>query len=805
MTSYKQIPDNLDENSAFRETLELLGWNRLGEQISTFAITSQCREKCKNIELPDSISISRRYIEMTLEIGDLDKKIEGGLNFLGVHDLEDILLRCLKCGAVSGEELLKVAETLRTSRHIRRNIDDSITRPNITALLADVSTLPDVQKVLEFGVEEGGRVADRASRKLLESRRKWQGLRLELRANLQHMIRQYNSILQDHIISERSGRSVLAVKATAADQLFGIVHDTSATGNTIFVEPQSVIGLGNRIARVESEIHQEEKRLLLEWSHLIGEHFEALSHLCSVMLDLELALVRARYSFWLNAVPPTLSESINTPFMIEKFRHPLLVWKEKKEKGEAVVPITFEVPSHLKVVAITGPNTGGKTIAMKSIGLAALMARAGFFLPCIGKPCLPWCYQVLGDIGDEQSLDQNLSTFSGHIVRIRRIFKSLSNSLGPSIVLLDEVGAGTDPTEGTALAIALLKTLADRARLTIATTHLGGVKSLKYNDQRFENASVSFDSETISPQYDLQWGIPGRSNALAIARRLGLDSSVINVAQDLIGPEGIEDVNKIIRGLEKQRKRQQEAAEDAASLLARTELLHDEILENWNNQRLISAEIEEKVREKLEASIRQGQKEVAKLIHRLRDRDASGETARLSGQKLRQMSHNAQQRTTKNTSENWLPKVGDRVRLIALSKACEVLEISDDGLELKVLCGLFRSTVNLNAVESLDGHQFKQPLPTVRVSRPLAANSHSLIRTKRNTIDVRGLRVHEAASVVEEKLRSATGPTWVIHGIGTGKLKKGLHSWLATLAYVDKVVDAEQRDGGLGCSVIWLS
>ena len=192
-------------------------------------------------------------------------------------------------------------------------------------------------------------------------------------------------------------------------------------------------------------------------------------------------------------------------------------------KKNTVVPTSFDVSPDLKVVAITGPNTGGKTVALKSIGLAVLMAKAGLLLPCTGSPRLPWCKNILADIGDEQSLQQNLSTFSGHILRISRILDAIASFPGTTLVLLDEVGAGTDPSEGTALAMALLKIMADRARLTIATTHFGELKALKYSDSRFENASVSFDSETIKPTFHLQWGIPGRSNAIEISKRLGLD------------------------------------------------------------------------------------------------------------------------------------------------------------------------------------------------------------------------------------------------------------------------------------------
>jgi DNA mismatch repair protein MutS2 len=453
-------------------------------------------------------------------------------------------------------------------------------------------------------------------------------------------------------------------------------------------------------------------------------------------------------------------------------------------------------------VAITGPNTGGKTVTLKSIGLAALMARAGLWLPCSGRPSLPWCAQVLADIGDEQSLQQSLSTFSGHVKRIGRILEALHSGEAPALVLLDEVGAGTDPSEGTALATALLRSLADRARLTIATTHFGELKALKYSDSRFENASVAFDSDTLSPTYRLLWGIPGRSNALAIATRLGLDADVIAQARELLAPRAEGDVNAVIRGLEDQRQRQQAAAEDAAALLARTELLHEELLARWERQRQESSQRQEQGRQRLETSIRDGQKEVRRLIRRLRDGKADGETARQAGQRLRRLEADHKPRPERREHRDWCPEVGERIRLLALGKAAEVLAISDDGCQLSVRCGVLRSTVDLAAVESLDGRRPTPPQPVVKV-KARAGGAGAQVRTSRNTVDVRGMRVHEAESAVEEVLRSASGPVWVIHGVGSGRLKRGLRAWLGTVPYVERVCDAEQGDGGAGCSVIW--
>ena len=799
-----------------QDTLELLEWPRLAEQLASFASTAPGRRACLELPLPASLAASQAMLAETTELLGLDGLLEGGLSFQGVADIAPLVALCAKGGTAAGEDLLALAGTLAAARRLRRQIDDSELRPVCSALVAELRTLPELEQRLHFCLEEGGRVADRASPPLEGLRRQLLGVRAERRERLQELLRRWGSLLQDTVVAERNGRPVLAVKAGAAAQVPGLVHDSSASGQTVFIEPQAVIALGNRIRDLEGRERDLEREVLMALSNQVGEEAEALAGLHQVLLRLDAGLARARYGQWLGAVRPELAAEPEAPFELRDLRHPLLLWQHKRQGGHPVVPVSLVVAPELRVVAITGPNTGGKTVTLKSVGLAALMARAGLFLPCSGTPRLPWCAQVLADIGDEQSLQQNLSTFSGHIRRIARILEALPGSGaagGAALVLLDEVGAGTDPLEGSALATALLKHLADRARLTIATTHFGELKALKYHDPRFENASVAFDVDTLSPTYRLQWGIPGRSNALAIARRLGLGEPVLELAAAQLEPLGEGEVNQVIAGLEDQRQRQQEAAEEAAALLARTELLHEELLLRWQQQNQQSAELQEQRRQQLERSIRQGQNEVKRIIRRLRQgqdggRSSStelGETARQAGQRLKSLEQQHRPAPERREHRGWMPAVGDRVRVLSLGKAGEVLALADDGRELTVRCGVMRLTVELAGIEGLHGEKPTPPEVQVQVKgqRGLGGRGPE-VRTEGNTVDVRGLRVHEAEAAVEERLRGANGPVWVIHGIGTGKLKRGLRQWLTTLPYVDRVSDAEQGDGGLGCSVIYV-
>ncbi len=492
---------------------------------------------------------------------------------------------------------------------------------------------------------------------------------------------------------------------------------------------------------------------------------------------------------------------------LRQLKHPLLLWQQKKEQGAAVVPTDLVVQPDLRVVAITGPNTGGKTVTLKTLGLTALMAKVGMFVPAREPVELPWFESVLADIGDEQSIEQSLSTFSGHVKRIGRILDELEgdDGLANALVLLDEVGAGTDPSEGSALAIALLKYLADHTQLTVATTHYGELKSLKYEDDRFENASVEFDDVALAPTYRLLWGIPGRSNALSIARRLGLKETVLTQAKQQMGSVS-EDVNQVIEGLEKQRRRQENRAEEAEKLVAKAEKFYQEVEDRAKRLREREQSMKRQQEKDVETALLHARAEIAQVIRELQQGGKTAQDAQKATETLDQIAEKRLPTGThpaKVKSTGYRPKVGERVRLSSLGgQVAEVLEEADGDGKVAVRFGIMKMTVELADVESLKGEK-AEPVEKPPKAQPMVKSEPPApaVRTEQNTVDLRGMRVMEAEGVLENAIARANGPLWLIHGHGTGKLRYGVHEYLKRHPQVKGFEAAEQADGGKGVTV----
>lgn len=800
------------------ETLELLEWPRLCEHLATFAATKLGAIAARQIHIPTSLAETEQLLTQTQEVYELETSLATSLSFEGIHDIGDSLERARLHGILSGAELLAIATTLAGMRSLRRVIDSQPNIPVLKSLVADLRTYPELEQEIHHCIDEQAEVADRASPQLGAIRGQLKQVRDRIYQTLQQIMQRHSGAIQQQLITQRSDRFVIPVKAPQKDAIPGIVHDSSTTGATLYIEPQAIVEMNNRLRVLLRQEKAEEEAILRALTEKVAAVNEDLERLLAIATTLDLATARARYSYWLQANPPRfINRSAAEVITLRQLRHPLLIWQHHHEQGPTVVPIDLIISPHIRVVAITGPNTGGKTVTLKTLGLAALMAKVGLFIPAREPVELPWFDEVLADIGDEQSLEQSLSTFSGHIRRITRILAAMSQE---SLVLLDEVGAGTDPSEGSALAIALLQYLADHAGLTVATTHYGELKALKYQDERFENAAVEFDEVSLAPTYRLLWGIPGRSNALTIASRLGLNPEIIEVAKTYVAPSGGAEINQVIAALESQRRQQEVKAKEAAILLAQAEKLNREVSQAAQSL----AEREQMLRLQQEQTLlnelAQAKAEIAQVIRRLQAGSQTAQAAQAATQALNEISEQyLPSRQVAVKQPGYKPKVGDRIRIPKLGQTAEVLEVSDSNQELVVRFGMMKMTVALTDIESLNGEKVAPPPAentgskslnrTKRTVEPTASGSASTptIRTSRNTIDLRGRRVADAEIELTQAIAAQVpigGALWIIHGKGTGKLREGVHQILDQSPQIKSYELAKDQDGGSGVTIAYL-
>ncbi|MBD2577161.1 endonuclease MutS2 [Oscillatoria sp. FACHB-1406] len=807
------------------ETLELLEWPRLCQHLSTFAATKLGVLAAKHLPLPETREESSILLDRTREIYQLELGTEGGLSFEGIEDIGDALERAKIGGRIAGKALLEIATTLAGVRRLRRAIDAKEEKlPTLAALVEQVKTHPELEQEIHHCIDDRGQVTDRASPKLAEIRRQMKSVRDRIYQILQNILQRHSNAVQEQTITQRGDRFVIPVKAPQKDAIPGAIRDSSSTGATLYIEPNAIVGAGNQLHQLRGQEKREEEAILEALSEKVAAVSEDLEHLLAIATALDLAAAKARYSLWLEANPPhfidqergregegesnRLAETEEQkPITLRRLRHPLLVWQQKHEQGREVIPIDVQIPSKIRVVAITGPNTGGKTVALKTLALAALMAKVGLFVPAKEPVELPWFDRILADIGDEQSLQQSLSTFSGHIRRISRIMAEIEEN-PQSLVLLDEVGAGTDPAEGSALAIALLEALAERALITIATTHYGELKALKYRDERFENASVEFDEESLQPTYRLLWGIPGRSNALAIARRLGLGEEVVEAARERVGGFS-EEINQTIAGLEQQRKQQETRAKEAEQLLQRTEQFYKEVSQKAAELREREEALKRSQEQAVNNAVSGARSEIAKVIRQLQQGPQTNREAERAQAAVAEIAKvHLPKREPKPEKPSYMPQVGERIRLPKLGQTAEVLAVETAENEATVRFGIMKMTIPLADIESLDGQKVEPPKAKAPPPPPAPPKAGPIIRTSNNTIDIRGSRVNDAEVEIERAIAKAvgagSGALWVLHGKGTGRLREGVHAFLQQHPQVERFELAPQNEGGAGVTVAYL-
>lgn len=724
----------------------------------------------------------------------------GAPSFYGMKNVTNPLRRAQAGGGLGLRELLDIGATLRTIRGLTQWWGKS---GNVTTALTPRFEVLAPNKYLEEKIftcivnEE--EVADNASPALASIRRKIRAASQRVRDQLDKLIHSqaHQKHLQESIVTQRGGRYVVPVKAEFRGEVPGLVHDTSASGATVFVEPMSVVEANNEIRVLRSDEQDEIARILLELSGEAGSFADSIIESYHYAVELDLIFAKAQVAYKMKAVVPQVGE--DGKIALHAARHPLIA----KEK---VVPTDITLGVEFDALIITGPNTGGKTVALKTIGLLTLMAMCGLMIPAREGSRVAVFRHILADIGDEQSIEQSLSTFSSHMVNIIHIFEVADNS---SLILLDELGAGTDPVEGAALAEAIIQELRGRGVRLACTTHYAELKAYAIQTPGVENGSCEFDVATLRPTYRLLIGVPGKSNAFAITQRLGMDTAIVDRARELVSREG-NAFEQVVGRLEEDRRKMEDELEALRASAA---------------QAKANAEASQRLKDEAEAQakkeIDRARQEAAQIVQKTRQRaDALvGELEELRRQKNKQLSAEQKARLRSGLKElesssdpvhqrrddNYvLPRplvVGDEVLLYDIDKEATVLELPKDGTVL-VQAGIIKTRVPLENVRLLSKRQLKKKNPTRTVTKNVSTPETS------SSLDLRGQTVEEALMEVDNFLDRASrmhlSQVTIIHGKGTGALRTAVQQHLRRCSQVKSFRLGTYGEGESGVTIAEL-
>jgi DNA mismatch repair protein MutS2 len=789
-----------------KKCLETLEFPKILARLAEYTDFSAGRELVLALRPETDLDKARARQQETSEARRL-LDVQGAMSVGGARDVRPRVEAAVRGASLLPADLLEVAVTLSSGQRLKR----SLTRladhfPRLAAMSSRIEGCPGMVSEIERCLDDRGAVVDNASPRLSRIRRELKVAHGRLLDRLNRILTSPSNALylQEALVTQRYGRYVIPLKANFKGRIPGLVHDQSSSGATLFVEPLATVELNNHWRELQLEEQHEVERILAQLSVLVAANAPSIERTVEALAELDLTLAKARYAEDTDAAEAQLVPFGETPpdaanghpgsiVRLIKARHPLL-------DPATVVPVDVYLDDTYYSVVITGPNTGGKTVTLKTIGLLTLMAQAGLHVPAREDSALSVFQSLYTDIGDEQSIEQSLSTFSAHLANIIRI---LDRADQRSLVLLDELGAGTDPVEGAALAQAILAHLLQRGITTFVATHFAELKAYAYTTPGVENASVEFDVEALSPTYELTIGLPGRSNALAIATRLGLPTTIIDEARNRLSIDDVatEDLLKEIHNLREatsQAYKEAQAARQAAEAVARR-------LEG----RLAS--IEEERREILEAAQAEAQEELARLQQEIRHLRRRMATEIGVQEQLRHIEAEAQLLDEKvlapppPSRPRVLPRrplqAGDTILVAGLGVDGEVLEVVDDGLEVQI--GHFRVRVRPEDVELRD-RPVTPPPPTTEkaVSLPLTPSPGI-------ELHLRGYRVADALPRLEEYLNNAflAGLPWVrvVHGKGSGALRKAVRDALPGHALVASFRSGEEGEGGQGVTVVELA
>lgn len=712
----------------------------------------------------------------------------------GITDIREALKRTLIGSTLSATECLNIGTTIYGGRQTKNFIDDmEEDLPLLKDYVYQISPLYELEKQITSAIDENGYVMDSASVKLRGIRSSIRDLESRVRERLNNVTRSKSKMLSDSIITIRNDRYVLPVKSEYRGSIGGIVHDQSSSGQTVFMEPQAVVEINNRLQQARLNESDEVERILNDLTTKIAEYNEELSTNISILAEIDSIFARARLGQNMKATMPTLNDQgfIN----MQDARHPLIPLDE-------VVASDIILGDEHTAIVITGPNTGGKTVTLKMVGLCTLMAQSGMQIPAQDGCEIAVFEQIFADIGDEQSIEQNLSTFSSHMTNIVDIMSQVDDK---TLVLFDELGAGTDPEEGAALAMSLLDEVIERNARVIATTHYPELKAYGFNRERVMNASVEFDVETLRPTYRLLLGIPGRSNAFEISKRLGLSDALINDAENHMGADS-QTVDTMITSLEDARHAAEQDYKEAKEHLTEAENLKLDLekeLKKLENEKEL---IYEKAEEKAEKALKKAREEaelVVSEIKSMKDQSNWKEHEWIDARKMleeAQPNLTSSQKNVKQTKkDDSLLEKGDDIKHLTINQEGTVLEQTGKN-EYLVQVGMIKLKAKRKDLEKVN-NQKKETEQVSRIKRTRPSIKPEL--------DLRGVRYEDAMREIENYLDNAILSGFpqvsIIHGKGTGALRQGATEYLKTHPNVKSYRLGGQNEGGSGVTIVELN
>lgn len=779
--------------------LTTLEFNKVRSIVATYCSSNIGKDQMELL-LPVS-----DYHEVVRLLDEMDEglailRVRGNVPMGGLTDIRPHAKRAQIGGTLSAVELMQVASTIRASRILRQFLEDVVEQEEIEIplLLAKKDELPIVTQIehdINYAIDENGHVLDGASSALRSIRQTLRQQEGKIRERLESITRGRNAskMLSDTIVTIRNDRFVIPVKAEYRSHFGGIVHDMSSSGQTLFIEPDGVVQANNEIRNLKMKEREEIERILLELSLKVQEVAHELFNLVKLLAEFDVLFAKAKYGNAHKCTRPMVNN--NGYVRLAKARHPLLPMDE-------AVPNTIEFGKDITTIVITGPNTGGKTVTLKTVGLCTLMAQAGLPIPVLDGSEIAVFQSVYADIGDEQSIEQSLSTFSSHMVNIVDILQKYDEN---SLLIFDELGSGTDPQEGAALAIAILDEVHGKGARVMATTHYPELKAYGYNRPGVANASVEFDIDTLSPTYRLLIGVPGRSNAFEISKRLGLQQWIIDRAKSFTGTDRGE-VDSMIASLEASRVQSEKDAEKTEQLLHETEQLKQELEEKLAYYHTVEDELLQKAKAKAKSIVETAKRESEAVMSDLRamrlNAGASVKEHELieARKRLEKAAPIDQKKTVKKTKTSARPlQAGDEVKVLTYGQKGTLIEkVSDKDWVVQI--GILKMKIE---EASLEYSKPEKEVKTVATMAIRNRNSHVKLE-----LDLRGERYEDAIAQTEKYIDDALLSNYhqvsIIHGKGTGALRQGVQEFLKRHPRVKTYRFGDAGEGGHGVTVVEL-